>query len=186
MEKLISDSHTLPTQSRDCTLDQQYIIIYVIPAITLILEGKLHQIQQLSKDLQTPSPESPFQVGDAQLKAIRELTEIFDAEIKIPNRDALPIPPRLSNEKRNKLPRVEDHTAPSPNVDPDQESNSREQKLPSPVQTTPSSEATRKKYTQNLKELVKQRRRGHYTGKSMTYRGENTDTIPECKEQEWS
>ena len=35
----------LPTQSMDGTLDQQYIIIDVKPAITLILEGKLHQIQ---------------------------------------------------------------------------------------------------------------------------------------------
>ena len=47
-EKLISDSPTLPTQSMDGTLEQQYIIIYVTSAITLILEGKLHQIQYLS------------------------------------------------------------------------------------------------------------------------------------------
>ena len=37
-------------------------------------------------------------------------------------------------------------------------------KLPSPMQTTPQSEATRKNYTKKLKELVKQRRQGHYTG----------------------
>ena len=58
----------------------------------------IHAAADLEKALQTPSPESPFQVGDAQLKAIRELSQIFDAETKIPNRDALP-PPRLSNEE---------------------------------------------------------------------------------------
>ena len=35
-----------------------------------------------SKSLQTPRPELPFQVGDAQLKAIRELSQILDAETK--------------------------------------------------------------------------------------------------------
>ena len=33
----------------------------------------------LAKALQTPRPESPFQVGDTQLKAIRELAQIFNA-----------------------------------------------------------------------------------------------------------
>ena len=66
--------------------------------------------------------------------------------------------------KSTKLPRVEDQTAPHPRVDPDGESKNRDQKLPSPIQATPSSEATRKKYTKKLKELVKQRRRGQYTG----------------------
>ena len=55
----------------------------------------------LAKAMQTPRPESPFQVGDAQLKAIRELSHIFDAETKIPNRDALPTPPRLANEEKD-------------------------------------------------------------------------------------
>ena len=93
----------------DGTLDQQYIIIDATPDITLILEGKLHQIQYLSypnihaaadlaKALQTPRPESHFQVGDAQLKAIRGLSHIFDADTKIPHRDAFPTPPRLTNE----------------------------------------------------------------------------------------
>ena len=45
MKNLISDSPTLPTQSMDVTLDHQYIIIDVKPDITLILEGKIHQIQ---------------------------------------------------------------------------------------------------------------------------------------------
>ena len=58
----------------------------------------IHAAEDLAKDLQTPRPESPFQVGDAQLKAIRELSQIFDAETKIQNRDALPPPPRLANE----------------------------------------------------------------------------------------
>ena len=46
----------------------------------------------IAKALQKPRPESTFQVGDSQLKAIRELSQIFDAETKIPNRDALPPP----------------------------------------------------------------------------------------------
>ena len=66
--------------------------------------------------------------------------------------------------KRTKPPRVEDQIDPPPRVDPEDESKKREQKLPIPIQATPSSEATRKKYTKKLKELVKQRRRGHYIG----------------------
>ena len=58
----------------------------------------IHAAADLAKALQTPRPESPFQVWDAQLKAIRELSHIFDAETKIPNRDALPPPPRFTNE----------------------------------------------------------------------------------------
>ena len=34
----------------------------------------------LTNSFQTPRPESPFQVGDSQLKAIRELANTFDAE----------------------------------------------------------------------------------------------------------
>ena len=45
MKTLISDSPTLPTHSMDGTLDQQYILIYVTPDITLILEGRIHQIK---------------------------------------------------------------------------------------------------------------------------------------------
>ena len=75
-----------------------------------------------------------------------------------------PPPPDSLMKKRNKLPRVEDHTAPPPRVDPDEESKNREQKIPSPIQETPASEATRKKYTKKLKELLKQRRWGNYTG----------------------
>ena len=50
----------------------------------------------LVKAFQTPRPESPFKVGDTQLKAIRELSQIFDAETKIPNRDALSPPPHIN------------------------------------------------------------------------------------------
>ena len=50
----------------------------------------IHAAADLAKALQTPRPESPFQVGDAQLKGIRELSLTFDAETKIPNRDAFP------------------------------------------------------------------------------------------------
>ena len=66
--------------------------------------------------------------------------------------------------KMTKLPRVEYQTAPPPRVDPDEESNNRDKKIPSPIQKTSSSEATRKNYTKKIKELVKQHRRGHYTG----------------------
>ena len=57
----------------------------------------IHAAADISTALQTPRPESPFQVGDAQIKAIRELDSIFYAETKIPNRDAPPPPPRLAN-----------------------------------------------------------------------------------------
>ena len=53
----------------------------------------IHAAADTAKTLQTPRPESPFQVGDAQLKSIRELSHIFDAETKIPNRDVLPTHP---------------------------------------------------------------------------------------------
>ena len=99
----------------------------------------IHAAADLSKALQTPRPESHFEVGDAQIKAIRELAQIFDAETKIPNRYALPTPPDSLMKKRTKLPRVEDQTAPPPRVDPDEESKNREQKLPSPIQANPSS-----------------------------------------------
>ena len=44
--------------------------------------------------------------------------------------------------KSSKLPRMEGQTAPPPRVDPDEESKDRDQKVPSPIQTTPSSVAT--------------------------------------------
>ena len=80
----------------------------------------IHAAADIEKYLQTPRPESHFQVGDAQLKAIRELSQIFVAETKIPNRDALPTPPDSLTKKRTKLPMVEDQKAPPPRVDPDE------------------------------------------------------------------
>ena len=53
----------------------------------------IHAAADLAKALQTPRLESPFQVVDSQLKAIRELENIFNSEIKIPNRDSLTTPP---------------------------------------------------------------------------------------------
>ena len=81
----------------------------------------IHAATDLAKALKTPRPESPFQVGDAQFKAIRELHQIFHAEPKTTNMDALPTPPESLMEKRTKLPRVEYQTAPPPRVDPDEE-----------------------------------------------------------------
>ena len=59
----------------------------------------IHAAEDLAKALQTPRTESHFLVGESQLKVIRELANIFDAETKILNRDALPTPPRLANEE---------------------------------------------------------------------------------------
>ena len=129
-----------------------------------------HAATDLEKSLNTPRPESPFQVGDDQLKAIRELAKIFDAETKISNRDALPTPPDSLMNKKTKITRVEDQTTQTPRVDPDKESKKRENKLPSPIQITPPSEATKKKYTKKLMELVKQRRRATTKETCMTYR----------------
>ena len=61
----------------------------------------IYAAADLAKALQTSRPESPFQVGDAQLKVIRELSQIFDAETKIPNRDEFPPPPRFTNEEKD-------------------------------------------------------------------------------------
>ena len=145
-----------------------------------------HTAADLSKSLQTSSLESPFQVGESQLKAIRKLETNIYAETKIPNKDALPTPPSPLMKKSSKLPRVEDQTAPPPREDLDEEYQDIEQKLTSPTKTTSPSAATREKWTKTLKELVKQRRRGHYTGKNMTYRKQHTHKIPERREQEWS
>ena len=119
MKNLISDSPTLPTQSMGCTLDHQYIIIDVTPAIILIMEGDttpdtiaffqefmkmpnystrdmaIHSTAYLAEAFLKPGPESPFQMGDAQFKAIGEISQIFDAETKIPNRDSPPPPPQI-------------------------------------------------------------------------------------------
>ena len=57
----------------------------------------IHAATDLENALQTPRPESPFQMGESQLKAIRELAKTFDAEIQLPNRDTLPTPPIPSN-----------------------------------------------------------------------------------------
>ena len=53
----------------------------------------IHVAVDLEKALQTPQPESTFRVGGSQLKSIRELAKLFDATIKLPNRDALPTSP---------------------------------------------------------------------------------------------
>ena len=53
----------------------------------------IHAAVNMARALQTPRPESPLQVGDYQIKVIRESAKIFDPETQIPNRDALPTPP---------------------------------------------------------------------------------------------
>ena len=102
---------------------------------------------------------------DCQLKAIRELENIFYSETRIPNRGALRTPPAPLMNKSSKLPRVEYQKAQPPRVDPYGEAKYRKHKLISPIQTNQPSPARREKYTKIFKELVKQRRRGHYTGK---------------------
>ena len=72
MKNFIGDSPTLPTQSMDGNLDQQYIIIDVTPAITLILEGRLHQHHwyarcNFTKKLISDSPMIPTQSMDGNL-----------------------------------------------------------------------------------------------------------------------
>ena len=57
--------------------------------------------------------------------------QIFDAETKISNKDALPTPPDSLINKRTKLPRVEYQKDASTRVDPDEEYENRGQKLPS-------------------------------------------------------
>ena len=64
------------------------------------IDMAIHAAVDLSTALQTPRPESSFQVGDTQLKAISLLSQIFDAATKIANRDALRTP-RLANEEKD-------------------------------------------------------------------------------------
>ena len=69
-------------------------------------EMTINAAADIAKVLQTTRPESHFKLGDYQLKAIRELSNIFDAETIIPNRDALTTPPAPLMKKSYKLPRV--------------------------------------------------------------------------------
>ena len=80
-------------------------------------DTEIYDAADLAKALQTPRPESPFQVGDSQLIAIRESTKIYDADTKIPDRDAMTTTPDLIMKKMTKLPWVEDQTAPHTRVD---------------------------------------------------------------------
>ena len=107
----------------DSTLDQKSILIDATPAITLTLGGVttpdtiaflpefmkmtnyssrymgIHATAYLTTAFRKFSPESYFQVGGSQLKSIRELAKIFDAENIIPNRDSLPTPLTPANEE---------------------------------------------------------------------------------------
>ena len=58
----------------------------------------IHAAEYLEKALQTPRLESPFQVGDTQLKAIRELTIFLMQRLKSQIGMHFP-PPRLANEE---------------------------------------------------------------------------------------
>ena len=66
----------------------------------------------------------------------------------------LPSPPDSLIKRSTKLPWLDDHKAPPPRVDLDEESKNMEQKIPSKIQKTPPSAATREKYNKKLKELV--------------------------------
>ena len=59
----------------------------------------IHDAADLANSFQTPRPESPFQMGYFQIKALRELDKIFDAGNQITNKDALPTPPSPTNEE---------------------------------------------------------------------------------------
>ena len=104
----------------------------------------IHAAADMEKALQTPTPESPFQMGDFQLKAIRELDNFFDTETIILNRDEVPTPPFPLTKKISKLTRLKDYTDSPPRVDPDEKYKYREQKISSQTQETPPSAATRK------------------------------------------
>ena len=80
------------------------------------IDMAIHAAADLAKSFQKPRPESPFRAGDPQLKAIRELVKLFDAETKIADRDTLPTLPALLMKKSSKLPRVEDQVSPPPRV----------------------------------------------------------------------
>ena len=66
----------------------------------------IHDAADLEKFLKTPRPESPFQVRDSQIKAIRELSKVFYGETKIPNINTLPTPLSPLMKKSCKFSRV--------------------------------------------------------------------------------
>ena len=78
-----------------------------------------------------------FLSGSLLTQSNKGIIKYFYAKNKIPNRDAMPTPPAPLMKKRSKLPRVENQMAPPPKFYPDEEYKCREQKLPSPIQTTP-------------------------------------------------
>ena len=71
-----------------------FVYIYIYICVCVKQGSDIHADVDIAKALQTPRPNSLSQVGDAEIKAIRELATIFDAEAKIPNTDALPTPPQ--------------------------------------------------------------------------------------------
>ena len=78
----------------------------------------IHDAEDLAEALQISRPELPFQVGNSQLKSLRELTKNFDAENQTPKKDALSTLPYLIIDHIYKLPRVEYQTFSPPKVDP--------------------------------------------------------------------
>ena len=102
-----------------------------------------------SKILANTQARITFSSGGCPTPSNKGIISDFDTETKIPKSDALLTPPDSLMKKRTKLPRVEYQTAPLPRVDPDEESKNRYQKLLSTIQTTPSSEVTRKNTPKN-------------------------------------
>ena len=50
----------------------------------------IHVAADIAKALEAPLSESPFKVGDSQLKSLREAEKRFEATFEQPNRDVLP------------------------------------------------------------------------------------------------
>ena len=112
----------------------------------------IYAAADMAKALQKPFPESPFHVGESQIKYIRGLAKTFDAEIQLPNRDALPTPtPYPLIKQSSKIPKVKYQTAPPPTMVTYEEYKKRYQKHPNPNQETPLSVATRVKYSKKPK-----------------------------------
>ena len=114
----------------------------------------IYDAADLAKALKTPRSDSPFQVGESQLKEIMEYNKKFDAEIQLSNRDALPTPPYSLIKQSSKLPRVKYQIPPPTRVDTEDEYKEKYQKHLIPNKETPLSATTRRKYTQEKRTVA--------------------------------
>ena len=83
----------------------------------------IHTAAYLKKSLQTPLSELPFQVGDFQIKAIREFAKKLMQQFSSQTWMHYPPTPALFKKQSSKLTRIKYHKVPTTRVDTDEKLN---------------------------------------------------------------